>query len=131
MKNLKEGYIKHTEPDVKRYCQFLKLNPETLDKYKYWHDSKHIWKEIPEGIRKAGILDMEIYVAGDMAVMIVETPSGFDWDKAFGELATYERQAEWEDFVAEFQNAGKGMKSNEKWQLTERIFSLPESLNNR
>jgi len=122
--NLKDGYKKEPAGATKRYCQFLQLNPETLDQYTYWHNNKNIWKEIPEGIRRAGILDMEIYVHNTYAFMILETPIDFDWDESFGKLATFERQAEWEDFVARFQQAGEGKRSDEKWQLMERIFSL-------
>jgi L-rhamnose mutarotase len=122
--NLKEGYIESSRETTKRYCQYIKLNLKTLEQYKYWHDSDNIWKEIPEGIRKAGILNMEIYVIRDHAFMIVETPPDFDWDAAFGRLATFERQAEWEDFVSKFQAGGVGKRSEEKWQLMERIFSL-------
>lgn len=126
--NLKNGYKKEPAEERKRFCQFLKLNHDTLDQYKYWHNSRNIWKEIPEGIRKAGILDMEIYVVNDMAFMILETPVDFVWDEAFGKLATYERQAEWEDFVSKFQIVKEGQRSDEKWQLMERIFSLNEAL---
>ncbi|MFV0329820.1 MAG: L-rhamnose mutarotase [Dysgonomonas sp.] len=128
MMNLKEGYIQKTAGETKRYCQYLKLNPNTLEQYKYWHSSKNIWKEIPEGIRKAGILNMEIYIFNDMAFMLIDTPVDFNWDKAFGRLATYERQAEWEDFVSKFQEGEKGQRSEEKWHLMERIFSLKEAL---
>jgi L-rhamnose mutarotase len=121
--DIKEGY-RTMGGNTKRYCQHLKLNKETLEEYKFWHNSHNIWKEIPEGIRKAGILDMEIYVIQDDAFMIVETPLDFDWNESFGRLATFERQAEWEDFVSNYQNAGKGKQSEEKWQLMERIFSL-------
>ena len=126
--NLKLGYEKEASSAVKRYCQFLRLNKETLEQYKFWHNSKNIWKEIPQGIRKAGILDMEIYIIDELAFMIVETSLDFNWDEAFGRLATYERQAEWEDFVAKFQVVEKGQTSEEKWKLVERIFSLRESL---
>jgi L-rhamnose mutarotase len=126
--NLKEGYVKKREGETKCYCQYLELNPDTLEQYKYWHNSLNVWKEIPEGIRKAGILDMEIYLAGIHAFMIVETPKDFEWDAAFGRLATFERQAEWEVFVSKFQNAGSGKRSEEKWQLMERIYSLEEAL---
>lgn len=126
--NLKEGYIQKNENDTKRYCQYLKLNPKTIDQYRHWHNSKNIWKEIPEGIRKAGILNMEIYVINDIAFMIVDTPIDFNWEESFGRLATYERQAEWEDFVSTFQEGERGQRSEEKWQLIERIFSLKEAL---
>jgi L-rhamnose mutarotase len=129
MDSLKQGYSrKQPAGETKRYCQYLELNPDTLEQYKYWHNSPNIWKEIPEGIRKAGILDMEIYLIEDKAFMIVETPLDFDWDEAFGRLAGFERQAEWEDFVSKFQRGGAGKRSEEKWRLMERIFSLEAAL---
>lgn len=128
MKDLKEGYKRQPAGAAKRFCQFLKLNPETLEQYKYWHNSHNIWKEIPLGIRKAGILDMEIYVINDIAFMLIEAAPDFDWDTSFGKLATYERQAEWEEFVSQFQIIGEGQRSEEKWQLVERIFSLTDAL---
>jgi len=124
MTSKKNGYVEPAREATKRYCQYLSLNPDTLEEYKHWHAKENIWKEIPEGIRKAGILNMEIYLIHNHAFMIIETPLDFDWEDAFGRLATYERQAEWENFVARFQKAGEGKRSDEKWQLMEQIFSL-------
>lgn len=128
--DLKKGYPERRTGNVRRYCQYLELNPKTIEQYKYWHDSHHIWPEIPEGIRRAGILDMEIFLCGTRAVMVLETPEDFNWDEAFGKLAGYERQAEWEEFVAAFQQADPAMRSEQKWRLAERIFSLSETLQN-
>lgn len=125
--NLKQGYLTAAPGATRRFCQFIELRPETIEDYKYWHRSENIWPEIPEGIRRAGILDMEIYVVGSHGIMILTTPVDFDWDLAFGALAGFERQAEWEAFVAPFQLAGSG-RSDEKWQLCERIFSLRDAL---
>lgn len=131
IENLKSGYIKKSYlVQTKRYCQFLKLklDGDKVEQYKYWHKSQNIWPEIPEGIRKAGILDMEIYLIGNVEFMIVETPIDFNWDDAFGRLATYERQSEWEEFMSQFQDVEHGNTSDEKWQLMERIFSLEDCL---
>ncbi len=125
--NLKEGYLVEAAGPTRRFCQIIKLNPDTLGEYKHWHGSRNIWPEIPEGIRRAGILDMEIYLSGDTGIMLLTTPPDFEWDASFGALADFERQAEWEAFVAPFQLAGTG-RSDEKWQLCERIFSLTEAL---
>lgn len=127
METLKSGYpVKiHNQP-VKRFCQTLELkNDSTLiTEYKYWHDNQNRWPEIPAGIRSVGILDMELYIHGNLLFMIVETPLDFEWDAAFGKLATLDRQAEWEDFMAKFQLTKPGASSAEKWQLMERIFKL-------
>lgn len=126
--HLKNGYPKPERGKTKRFCQFLKLKPDTLQAYKYWHNSTNIWKEIPMGIRQVGITDMEIYLSDNYAMMIFETTLDFDFDEAFGKLATLERQAEWEAFVSRFQIADDNKRSEEKWQLMERIFSLTEAL---
>ena len=127
MENPKDGYpVQQYHGPVKRYCQTLDLrdNPELIAEYRRRHSQEHIWKEIPEGIREVGILEMEIYLLGTRLFMIVETPLDFDWDTAMAHLGTLPRQAEWEDYMAEFQLVKAGMSSAEKWQLMERIFHL-------
>ncbi|MDL2213587.1 L-rhamnose mutarotase [Bacteroides sp. OttesenSCG-928-J23] len=115
----------HKQP-VKRYCQTLDLkdDPQLIARYKDCHSPQGIWPEIPEGIRQAGILEMEIYLLDTRLFMIVETPLDFDWDTAFAHLATLPRQEEWEAFTALFQQTAAGASSSQKWQLMERIFHL-------
>ena len=127
MENPKDGYpLQQYHGPVKRYCQTLDLrdNPELIAEYRRRHSQEHIWKEIPEGIREVGILEMEIYLLGTRLFMIVETPLDFDWDTAMARLGTLPRQAEWEDYMAEFQLVKAGMSSAEKWQMMDRIFHL-------
>ena len=69
---------------------------------------------------------MELYILGARLFMIVETPLDFDWNTAMARLATLPRQAEWEDYMAEFQLVKQGLSSAEKWQLMERMFYLYE-----
>ena len=127
MENPKDGYpVQQYQGPVKRFCQTLDLrdNPELIAEYRRRHSQEHIWKEVPAGIREVGILEMEIYLLGTRLFMIVETPLDFDWDTAMACLGTLPRQAEWEDYMAEFQLVKAGMSSAEKWQLMERIFHL-------
>jgi len=126
---MKNGYpVKNFGIKTKRYCQTLDLkeNPELIQEYKRLHSEEYSWKEIREGIRKVGILEMEIYIIGSRLFMIVETPEDFDWDKSMAELATLPRQAEWEDCVAKFQQCAPGTTSSEKWRLMDRMFYLYE-----
>ena len=113
---------------TKRFCQTmdLKNDPELIAKYKEAHDRYHSWPEIREGIKAVGILEMEIYILDNHLFMIVETPVDFDWDSAMAKLATLPRQAEWEDYVAMFQQCKPGSTSDEKWQMMERMFYLYE-----
>ena len=112
------GYrVKEYRQPVKRYCQTLELrdNPELIKEYRRRHSREHAWREILDGIRQVGILEMELYILGTRLFMIVETPLDFDWDTAMARLATLPRQAEWEDYMAEFQLVKQGLSSAEKW----------------
>lgn len=110
---------------MKRYCQTLTLkdDPELIRKYREVHSS--VWPEIKAGIREVGILDMQIYLKGNRLFMIMDTVDSFDWEKDNARLATLPRQKEWEEYVAEFQNAADPhAPSHEKWQLMEKVFQL-------
>ena len=112
-----------------RYCQTLDLKdvPELIEEYKYWHNPENIWKEIPEGIKNVGILDMEIYLFGNRLFMIIETPDNLDWEKQMNKLKELPRQQEWEKFMDIFQQPLEKAILSGKWQPMERIFSLKES----
>lgn len=115
---------------MKRYCQTLDLkdNPELIAEYRRLHSPGGIWPEIPQDIREAGILNMEIYLLGTRLFMIAEIPSDVDWDTVMQKMAGLPRQAEWEAHVSVFQQALPGASSAEKWQIMERIFSLDSCL---
>ena len=120
-----DGYkVQQYKCPVKRYCQTLDLkdNEALIAEYRKRHSEGEAWTEIIDGIREVGILEMEIYILGTRLFMIVETPLDFEWDEAMARLATLPRQAEWEDYMAEFQLVKAGMASAEKWQLMERMF---------
>lgn len=122
-----EGYIqKQHNVRTKRFVQTLTLNSgeEARREYIKWHSQEYNWKEIREGIREVGILEMEIYILGNLLVMIVDAPADFDWEEAMAKLATLPRQAEWEAFVSQFQGCSKEATSDEKWQMMERMFYL-------
>ena len=109
---------------MRRIVKTLDLKPdaELIEKYKYTHD--HIWPEIREGIKKAGISNMELYLLDNRAVMIVELDKSLKPEKVFDLLATMPRQQEWEEYVAQFQECREDDTSAEKWKTMTKIFSL-------
>ena len=124
-----EGYQqKRYQGPVKRYVQTMDLKdePALIARYRRAHSEEESWPEIREGIRQVGILEMEVYLIGHRLVMVVDTPIDFNWDAAMARLATLPRQAEWEAFVAQFQQCDASATSDEKWQMMERIFHLYE-----
>lgn len=109
---------------MQRFVKTLRLkdDAELIRQYKEIHDN--IWPEIKEGISSVGITGMELYILGNLAVMIVEMDDTLDPDDVFNRLATYPRQQEWEEYVARFQQCGESDTSAVKWQPMERIFKL-------
>ena len=124
-----DGYRQKTFAGrTKRYVQTLDLrdDPAMIEEYRKWHSEEFHWKEIRDGIKAVGILEMEIYILGTRLVMIVDAPEDFDWKAAMDKLATLPRQAEWEAFVAKLQGCRADARSDEKWQMMERMFYLYE-----
>jgi len=122
-----EGYLKTTNHlNYKRYCKVLNLQDDSdlIEKYKDIHRPGRVWPEITRGIREAGIIDMEIYLSGTSAFMVMDTVPDFDHDRAMKILAEKPRQKEWEQYVSAFQQAGSKAATPEKWEIVERIFVL-------
>ena len=109
---------------MKRYCQTLKLKDNEQLIAQYIEAHQNVWNEIKEGIKAVGILDMQIYIHNSTLFMIVETVDEFDWEKDNARLSTLPRQAEWEAYVCQFQQADASATSAEKWQLMTQIFKL-------
>ena len=94
-----EGYAqKQFGIKTKRFCQTLDLKdePELIAAYKQLHDEDHVWREILDGIKEVGILEMEIYLLENRLFMIVETPEDFNWNDSMEKLAKLPKQEEWE-----------------------------------
>lgn len=109
---------------MQRFVQTLRLedDPEAIAEYRRIHDN--IWPEIEEGIRTVGITRMDIYLLGNLAVMIMEMPDDVDANAAMARLAVLPRQAEWEEYVGRFQQCLPGDSSADKWKRMEKVFSL-------
>lgn len=120
--------VKQYDVPVKRYCQTLDLidSAELIEQYRLLHSPEKHWKEIREGIREVGILDMDIYIHKNHLFMIVDVAEDFNWEESFEKLSKLPRQAEWEMLVSKFQKCLPDAKSDEKWVPIERIFTLYE-----
>lgn len=109
---------------MQRIVKTLTLHddPNLIEDYCEVH--RNIWPEIRAGIKEVGVSTMDIYLLGNLLVMIIEASDDVDLDEAFSKLAGMPRQQEWEEFVARFQNCDPGSSSAAKWKPMTRIFSL-------
>jgi len=104
----------------------LNDKPELIEEYKKNHAPGAVWPEIPQGAKEVGIIDLEIYIAGNRLFMIMDTVPDFDHDKAMAEMAKKPRQQEWETFVSRFQQTAADSSADEKWKLMERIYEMDQ-----
>ena len=113
----------------KRYCKILTLkdDPKLIQEYKEVHGINKAWPEITRGMKEVGIIDMEIYIHGNILYMIMDTKADFDHEKAMKELASKPGQKEWEEYVSRFQNTSADSSAGAKWTLMERIYEMDQS----
>jgi L-rhamnose mutarotase len=114
----------------KRYCKILTLkdDPELIKKYKNVHGINNAWPEITQGMKDVGIIDMEIYIHGNILFMIMDTVADFDHEKAMTALAAKPRQKEWESYVSKFQNSDYEATAASKWTLMDRIYEMDQKI---
>ena len=114
----------------KRYCKILNLkdDPELISQYKNVHGINNAWPEITQGMEDVGILDMEIYIHGNILFMIMDTAADFDHEKAMTALALKPRQKEWESYVSKFQNTDSEATAAGKWTLMDRIYEMDQKI---
>jgi L-rhamnose mutarotase len=111
---------------VKRYCLTLDLkdDPALIAEYRRYHEPGHIWPEVGDALREAGVLSSEIYLLGTRMVMVLETVDAFSFEAKAAIDGASERVQDWERLMWKFQKPLPGSKPGEKWLLMEKIFEL-------
>ena len=102
--------------------KYISLKPSGIQQYIKVH--QQVPSEIVDGIKSVGITKMDIFLHDNHAVMVLEYPDGLDIDTAMATLATLPGQAEWEQFVSQFQECNPEDSSDQKWHPMSQIFSL-------
>lgn len=80
------------------------------------HGLGKAWPEITQNMKTVGIHEMEIYLIGYRAFLIMDTKPDFDWDVDGEKWGTLPREKEWQAYVAKFQKTNPESKAAEKWE---------------
>jgi L-rhamnose mutarotase len=75
-------------------------------------------------MKRAGVLDAEIYLLGTRWVMILGGNEKFSLETKAKADRGHPKVQEWEELMWRFQKALPLAKPGEKWLLMERIFKL-------
>jgi L-rhamnose mutarotase len=105
----------------------LKTDPELIAAYRDWHRPGRPPLAVIADIRKAGILELEIYLLGHRLVMIMELDPSAPADTSSAASTDPEVQA-WERLMDTFQQPVPWARPGEKWTPAEKIFDLAEQL---
>ncbi|HEY1731601.1 MAG TPA: L-rhamnose mutarotase [Terriglobales bacterium] len=107
-----------------RHCLALDLkdNETAIAEYKRYHVK--IWPEVKNSLFDAGIVAMEIYLAGNRLFMIMDVDDHFSLSAKAAADAANAKVQEWEGLMEQFQQELPQSKPEQKWVIMERVFSL-------
>ena len=100
----------------------LKDEPALVEQYLTCH--RDVWPEVRESLRRAGIVNMDIFMLGRRLVMVVET-DGQDYRRCFAKHASsHPRVVEWESLMRSLQQPAPGAAEGDWWAAMRPVFSL-------
>lgn len=107
-----------------RHVLVLDLKPDPVLIAKYREHHRNVWPENLEGIRRAGILEMELWLWNNRLCMIMETTADFSFEKKAAADADDQGVQKWEALMDTYQQRLPGAPAASKWQPMELIFML-------
>ncbi|WP_083631311.1 L-rhamnose mutarotase [Labilibacter marinus] len=109
--------------DYSRFILTLEIinNPELAKDYVDVHGIGKAWPEITQNMKTVGIHEMELYLIGYRAFLIMDAKPNFDWSVDGEKWGTLPREKEWQSYVAKFQKTNPDSKAAEKWKTMKDI----------
>jgi L-rhamnose mutarotase len=109
-----------------RHCLTLDLKDDeaAIAEYKRYHVK--IWPEIRDSLIEAGVLEMEIYLAGTRMFMIMDVNDTFSLSAKAAADAVNAKVQEWEMIMHGFQRQLPQSGAERWWVVMERVFNLAD-----
>jgi L-rhamnose mutarotase len=125
-KDSEKQYLSDENSHIKRIVMTLELknDPLLLNEYKEIHRSENIWPQIIENMNTMRISDMEIYLYGYIAFLVMEVPLSFDLEKEGVTWGKLPKETEWQEYVSKFQKVDPTSLVSDKWKIMDRIIQL-------
>jgi len=114
----KQGQLKKKIIKQKRFVWTLLLQADEnlIQEYKDIHSIGKAWPEITKNMKTVGVKDMEIYLCGNQAILIMDTESNFNMEETGPKWQKLPREKEWQTYVSKFQRTNPKSSIQEKWQ---------------
>ncbi|PPK85690.1 L-rhamnose mutarotase [Neolewinella xylanilytica] len=102
----------------------LKNDPDLIAEYEAYHAAGHCWPEVTEGIRAAGIVQMEIYRTGNRLMMVMETDGTYTAERHAALNQASDTIQQWETLMDRFQQRLPFSAAGIKWVPMNKLFDL-------
>ena len=93
-----------------------------IEEYKKVHGIGMVWPEVSRNMKEIGVLDMELYLMGTRAFLIMDAKPEYDPDKDNERWGNMPREKEWQAYVAKYQKIDPESSISEKWRPMDRIL---------
>lgn len=109
---------------MKTFAQALDLkdDPELIAEYDAYH--RAVWPEVKEALRAIGIVDMQIFRAGNRLFMTFTAPETFDPARDFAAYTQVAKAREWDELMRTFQQRLPAAPDGAWWTPMEKVFDL-------
>ncbi|WP_116107731.1 L-rhamnose mutarotase [Lewinella sp. IMCC34191] len=104
----------------------LKDDPELIAEYEAHHAPGRCWPEVTDAIREAGILEMQIYRAGNRLMMVMETGEQYTEERHAAINASRQKVRAWEALMDRYQDRLPFAEAGVKWVPMHQIFRLQD-----
>lgn len=121
-----QGQISEVPTEYARTVLTLEIvnDPVKREQYIDLHKKDKFWPQIIKNMKTVGIYNMELYLSGYQAYLIIDTRKDFDFDKDGAKWSALPREKEWQELVSYFQKVDSNGNSVNKWQPMTEIFRL-------
>jgi L-rhamnose mutarotase len=107
-----------------RHCLTLDLKDDETAISEYKRHHVKIWPEVKKSLFDAGIIDMEIYLAGTRLFMMMDVNDQFSPVAKAAADAADPKVQQWERLMEQFQQELPQSTPGQKWVPMEKVFSL-------
>jgi len=113
---------------MRRLCMAVDLKdaPDLIESYVRHHRPANFSPDVATGLKKVGVIDMEIFVVENRLFMILEVDDEFSFEAKISHDNKKLIIREWELLMWSFQKSLPNSNPAEKWRIMEKIFSLNE-----
>ena len=109
----------HLPGNTKQFALLVNLKKDSAAVAQYEAYHRHVWPEVEQKFRDAGILDFKIYRFGYQTFLLITTRADFDPAHGFNKISG-PAVAEWDRRMSAFQ----ALTGQETWQPATVIYNL-------